>query len=394
MRSRPVARKEGISLGSFLPARPGLATRLSHSPFTVRLGVGLALAACLLCATPLWAQVTPAEGYAAADDTPVFKVGGTIFANYTYQDEPTVLDVDGNEINPSSFDITRAYINVTGNINHFIGYRITPDIVRETNAGINVDGSLIVRLKYAYGQFNFDNAWTKGSWARFGLQQTPYIDYDESIYRYRFQGPTFTDVEKYLTSSDFAGSVHYNFPGNFGDVHAGIYDGDGYAKGDANDQKAFQIRATLRPVPNGGIIKGLRLTAFYDADHYAKDDARTRFVANIAFEHRYVNGAVEYLDAHDQPKSATPEVHGEGYSVWVTPRSTKGWEGLLRYDNLKPNTDVDARKQRKVAGIAYWFPVQKPAAVSLMLDYEAVTYDEALAKPDEKRYALHSLFNF
>ncbi len=47
-----------------------------------------------------------------------------------------------------------------------------------------------------------------------------------------------------------------------------------------------------------------------------------------------------------------------------------------------------------MAGVGYWFPLQKPAAVSLLLDYEAVSYDELLGKPDEKRYALHSLFNF
>ncbi|HEU5181299.1 MAG TPA: hypothetical protein VFW45_10930, partial [Candidatus Polarisedimenticolia bacterium] len=218
----------------------------------------LVLVICASSGVPSWAQVTPAEGSTGADDTPTFKVGVTIFANYTYQQEPTILDVDGNEVNPSSFDITRAYINATGNINHFISYRVTPDIVRETSTGnvSNVDGSLVVRLKYAFGQFGFDDAWTKGSWARLGLQQTPYIDYAEQIYRYRFQGPIFVDAEKFMTSSDFGGSLHYNFPSNFGDVHVGIYDGDGYAKGDANDEKALQVRASLRPVPNGGIIKG------------------------------------------------------------------------------------------------------------------------------------------
>ena len=58
-------------------------------------------------------------------------------------------------------------------------------------------------------------AWaSKGSWARLGLQQTPYIDYMEGIYRYRFQGPIFSDAEKFMTSSDFGVSTHYNFPNN------------------------------------------------------------------------------------------------------------------------------------------------------------------------------------
>jgi hypothetical protein len=291
--------------------------------------------------------------------------------------------------------VKRAYINVTGNINHFISYRITPDITRESASGGNLDGSLTVREKYAYGQFNLDDAWaSKGSWARLGEQQTPYVDYMENIYRYRFQGPIFTDVEKFLTSSDFGLSTHYNFPGNFGDVHGGYYNGNGYSSGETNDQQAIQVRATLRPVPNGGMIKGLRLTAFYDADHYVRNDAKSRLVLNATFEHKYVNAGVESLSATDQTTAASAQIKAEGWSVWATPRSTKGWEGLLRWDSLKPDKDVNAKKERKVAGVAYWFPTQKPAAASLLLDYEKVTYDTLLAKPNEQRYALHALFNF
>ena len=355
------------------------------------------------------AQVTPAAGYVAGDDTPTWKVGGTIFTDYTYTDEPTILDADGNEVHPTAFDVKRAYINITGTLHHLLAFRITPDIVRETGSGGNVDGSLTFRLKYAYGQLNLDDAWSKGSWVRLGLQQTPYVDYAESVYRYRFQGPTFADAERYITSSDFALSTHYNFPGNFGDVHAGYYNGDGYSRADPNDQKAIQIRATLRPVPNGGIIKGLRLTAFYDADHYARDDARTRLILNATFEHKYVNASVEHLDAKDQLTAAVPEIEGKGWSIWVTPkfartpRSIDGaappaamsqWELLLRWDRLKPDKDVEAEKERKIAGVAYWFAIQRPVAASLLLDYEEVTYDLLLAKPDEKRYALHALFNF
>src|SRR5690348_8815194 len=115
----------------------------------------------VVIAATLWAgrasaQVTPAAGYTAPDDTPTVKVGGTLFMDYTYTDEPTTTDVDGNVIHPSAFDVKRGYINVTGSINHIVGFRITPDIVREKTSGGNLDGSLTFRLKYAYGQFSLD----------------------------------------------------------------------------------------------------------------------------------------------------------------------------------------------------------------------------------------------
>src|SRR5262249_20376987 len=117
------------------------------------------------------AQITPAAGYTPADDTPSTSVGAVIFANYSYQSQPTVSDGDtpANQVKKSFFEVTRSYINVTGRISHIINYRITPDITR----GGGVSGSsaatdsLVFRLKYAYLQANMDDWMTRGSWFRF-----------------------------------------------------------------------------------------------------------------------------------------------------------------------------------------------------------------------------------
>jgi len=236
-----------------------------------RLGrfLGACAAAAMLLIGPgaARAQVTPAEGYTPPDDTPSVKVGGTIFTDYTYQLLPTGKDADGNIDHPNAFNVSRAYINVTGNISHLISFRITPDVVRVgTITGSDgkpvslpgLSGTLTYRLKYAYGQLNLDDlantSWGKveqwkGSWIRLGLQQTPYVDFQEAIYRYRFQGTIFVDREGFLTSSDLGASAHLVFPGNFGDVHVGGYNGEGYTAPEANDQKAIQARLTIRPLP-------------------------------------------------------------------------------------------------------------------------------------------------
>jgi len=363
----------------------------------LRVVAGLVTVVGALHGLPALAQVTPAAGYTPPDDTPTVKVGGTIFLDYTYTDEPTTTDADGNVIHPESFNVGRAYVNVTGNLSHRIAFRITPDIARQTTTGAtgSLDGSLVIRLKYAYAQFNLDEAWSKGSWVRLGQQQTPLVDYLETIYRYRFQGTVFVDREGFLSSSDVGLSTHYNLPKNLGDVHVGYYNGDTYSKAEANDQKAIMARVSIRPFPMMGALKGLRVTAFYDDDHYVKNDVRTRLFYGATYEHKYVNAGVEHLDTDDQTTAVATEVKGTGYSVWATPRFPKGWEGLLRLDHLKPDKDVDAAKDRKILGVAYWFKVlQTPATAAILLDYESVEYDAALAKPDETRYALHTLFNF
>ena len=345
------------------------------------------------------------------DDTPKFKVGATVFGDYTYTDTPTKVDQDGNTYHPTAFDVGRAYINVNLYLNHSLSFRVTPDIKRQStscsatssdpnvtvscSASSSTDGSLSYRLKYAYGQYSLDDSWGKGSWVRFGLHHTPYIDWNEHIYRYRFQGPTFVDREGFLASSDLGASAHYNLPGGYGDIHAGYYNGDTYGHPEANDQQAVQARVSIRPAPNSGAVKGLLITGFYDADNYAKSDPKTRMIGALTFEHKYVHAGVEYLQAKDQPAASSPEVKSDGYTIWATPRFGDGWEALLRYDSLKPDKDVNAKKDRKIAGVAYWFNMKASnTKAAILLDYESVGYDEMLNKPDEKRYAIHTLFDF
>ena len=363
----------------------------------MKIRFALAAAVCGMFAAAAPAQVTPAAGYTPPDDTPSFKVGATIFADYSYQDSPSIADADKNTVNLSSFNVSRSYINVTGNLNHLIAFRITPDIARETGTGSSLSGSLNFRLKYAYAQLNLDDWTTKGSWARFGIQQTPYVDYTEGIYRYRFQGPIFLDREGFLSSSDAGVSGHWNFPGNYGDVHAGYYNGENYNKAETNDQKAVMIRGSVRPFPLGGALKGLRLTGFVDQDHYVSDAKRRRHVGQITFEHQLVNVGAEYLKGKDQNASAAlPVVDSKGYSIWATPRfGTSGFEALLRHDELEPNTSTDQKRKRDIVGIAYWVPNLQRVTAAIMLDYDSLKQSGFTpARPDTTLYGVKMLINF
>lgn len=338
------------------------------------------------------AQVTPAAGYTPPDDTPSFKLGATIFGDYTYVASPGATDSDGNTIHPASFNVSRAYLNITGNLNHRIAFRITPDISRETGSGSSLSGSQTVRLKYAYAQLNLDDWTTAGSWLRGGVQQTPFVDYAEGIYRYRFQGTIFAEREGFLTSSDAGLSGRWVFPSNYGDVHAGYYNGEGYSRAEANDQKALQVRATLRPLPLGGIWKGVRFTAFLDRDAYVGNAARNRTIEQVTFEHPRANAGVEFLQATDRTSAVRSDVDARGWSAWATPKlGTSGWELLLRHDNLKPDRRASLTRKRDVAGIAYWVPNLQKVATAVLLDYDRL---RVTGRADDTRYGLKFLINF
>jgi hypothetical protein len=351
-------------------------------------------------------QVPPAVAQAPSADTPSIRVGVTIFADYTYQQEPDATDADGNVINPSSFNVSRAYINVTGSLSHIVAFRITPDVVRESGlvtlgpGSTITNDSLVFRIKYAFAQFNLDDWMTRGSWARFGIQQMPLIDYEEGIYRYRFQGTTFTEREGFYNSADAGASFHYNFPSNYGDVHVGVFNGEGYTRADPNDQKAIEIRGTVRPfAANTPILRGLRVTGFYFGDRYIKNAERTRGVGQVTFESTYINAGFDYIKAHDQTSIKVPDVGASGWSWWATPRKAlatgSSVEALLRYDHLQPNTAIGADRIRTIVGVAYWFPHQGNVSSAVLLDYDGQTFHNfAPALPAQKRIALHGLINF
>jgi hypothetical protein len=385
--------------------------------FSFRMALFLAVLCLVFCGTA-FSQVTPAAGYTPPDDTPSVKLGGVFYGNYTYTSKPKVLDAEGNLVDANSFDVTRTYINITGNVNHIVAFRFTPDISRSSNSTASNNGSLVFRVKYAFGQFNLDE-WTgkwKQTWVRLGANQTPLVDWEEGVYRYRFQGTTFTERVGKLTSSDFGLSFHTNLPDNYGEIHTGIYNGEGYSTPEANSRKAFQTRLTLRPLPKGGMLmRGLRLTSFYDKDNYAsknaltgKEDVKNRYVFEALFEHPHVVAGYDYLDSTDQqaPSATNLYFHGRGYSVWATPifqEKGHGFELLLRWDSFTPRrgiVDSTGKTQKQnlwIVGPAYWFPHIGTVATSLLFDVEDASFPgfaNTGSTAATRKYALHGYINF
>lgn len=357
----------------------------------------------LLVPTTARAQVTAAAGYTPPDDTQTIKVGAVVFYDYTYTRTPRNTDSAGNPFSPSAFNVARTYLNVTGNISHRVAFRITPDITRESGTGSSLNGSLTVRLKYGYAQFNLDD-WT-GNWKqtfiRGGIQQTPFIDAQESVYRYRFQGTVFTERDGGLSSSDAGVTFHTNMPSNYGDVHFGFYNGEGYTRAETNNQKSFQGRVTVRPLPAGSVaVKGLRLTGYYHKDHIVKNADRNRVIGSVFYEYKRFNAGFDYLTRADAALTTATNVKSGGWSVFATPffkEKGNGLEALLRYDSFRANKTLDTRQNRTIAGLAYWFGHPGGASTAaILLDFEQVTFKNftGTIPAKQQRIALHGLINF
>ena len=387
--------------------------------FSVRSGhvveAALLALALLAEARPCRAQTPPSPAPTAAPSPAPkpgegIKLGATIFADFTLQDAPRVTDSDRSAVRKSEFEVRRAYLNLSGNVSDFFSFRVTPDVAARQTTTVSglpadarvsssLDGSLTIRLKYAFAQCAFDKfgGAGKSAWIRLGQQQTPYLDFMEGIYRYRFQGTLFVERQGLLSSSDVGFSGHMNLPREYGDVHVGAYNGDTYTRAEANGQKAVQARVSLRPLPRHVLLKGLRVHTFVDRDSPVAGGARNRTTADLTFEHRHLNLGVDYVWAADRAsgRPSTTEVRSTGWSAWVNPRLGTGLEGLFRYDRYTPNRAVAGRKREVIAGVACWFRVLRaPQAVAVVADYDGVDYDAVLARPAERRWELKALLSF
>ena len=345
------------------------------------------------------AQDAPAGVTKSPNDTPSIKFGVTLFADYTYQQMPTVADTDGNEIHPSSFNVTRTYLNFTGQVSHLVAFRVTPDITRETGVGSSLAGSLTYRIKYAYGQLNLDDWLPKGTWVRLGIQPTLFVDSVEPIYRYRFQGGYFTEREGFTPTSDAGVSARAAFPGSYGDLQVGLYNGEGYQRAEANDQKSLQGRVGFRPLPTHTWLRGWRVQGYYSNDHVVKNADRKRAIFNTTFENRRLNVGFDYIRARDQVSVASAPVEATGWSAWATPRLARAdgssWEALLRHDRVEVTTSPGGDARRTIAGVAYWFPRQGGVSAAVMLDVEHVSAGGFVPdRPTQQRIAIHTLVAF
>lgn len=313
---------------------------------------------------------------------PVVRVGVVSFLQYDAELE--------NRDDFNVFDVTRAYLNINGQLSRNVRFRVTPDIRRVTDGSLA--GSLTLRLKYGFVELaNL----TPRSWLRFGLHQTPWLDFEESINRYRVQGTMFAEREALIPGSgDFGVGYFMPLPGGFGEVQAGLYNGEGFAQTDANKYKSVQGRLTVRPFPNAGVATGLRLSGFYNWGWYGANRPRRLGILMASFEHRNVVATIQGLTATENPALLPRDTDRKGTSAFLEVREgPAGWAGLVRFDAFDPDDAlVGNRQQRIIAGGAYWW-TWPAARIGLVGTNEQVHYD-APTRLDENRLLVQTHVEF
>ncbi len=231
---------------------------------------------------------------------------------------------------------------------------------------------------------------------RLGIQQTPWVDFEETRVSLPLPGHDLRRARRLPELLGCGRLVPHGVSRKLrGRARRHLQRGDVLEAGGQRPEGHSDSRHGPPATASAKRCADLRLTAFYDADSYVRDGDRKRFIAAATFEHKYANAAAQYLDTKDRTSVTLRRGGGRRVSVWVTPKFTHGFEGLLRYDDMQPNEDVDGHRRRTIAGLAYWLPHQGNVSSAVLLDYEQVKADGFLpAQPQQKRVALHALVNF
>ncbi len=292
----------------------------------------------------------------------------------------------------SKFYMHRGYINIKTKFSSRISTRITPDVTQDKEG--DGEGDIEVRLKYAYMKFSLpgNSFFTKPA-IEFGLVHKTWLDFEEHINYYRCQGTMFLERTHLFNSADFGISffsllggemdesykkdVNNKYPGRYGSIAFGIYNGGGYHAPEKNNNKMIEGRITLRPLPD--VIPGLQFSyygVFGKGNLESEPDWRIN-TAFVSFEEKRLVLTSTYFAAKGNSKGNALDQFGnplnqKGYSLFGELKSScKLFSIFGRYDYYEKNTGLEKNEtKRTIAGVAYHFMGHHKA----VLDYDTIKY--------------------
>lgn len=350
---------------------------------------------------------------------PTLDFSGVLFANFQYG------GAKGNRAQ-NRFDLDRAYLNFRLTPADRYAIRVTADVFqqRDTTRDAFYRGWAF-RAKYAYLQYDFyrrDNGRSGvQAYARVGLLNTVIIDTEEQIWP-RGIAQTSTDRLGFFSSSDAGISSTLTLPNELGEVYGSVTNGAGYQSREIDRFKDYAARLTLTPFArSGGYLKGLGISPWYSLGSRASDFARRRGTVAAVQEGRTKNRTgllvvvrdprvtfgvhaawrFEQDELADTTRDIEPLVRERtarvvsGYLITRPLAIARGEASsplalLLRLDDYRPDVDVRAGSQFRVAGLMY----ELNRRLSLTLDHQSEVTRGGSSGPDVKTWFLHIIANF
>lgn len=368
------------------------------------------------------AKIAPVPS-AAANLLKGVELHATFYFDFTYgggdsfTGNPLGLGLNNAQANANKgvangFHFTRNYLTLIKRFDGGHHFRLTLDqminnVTSASNneaapfglAGYSGGGRNNTFVKYAY----YDHKLSDGLHVRVGQSQTPWIEYEEHRWTYRYTAPIFTDQQNFQTSSDLGVSLMGKVLDRRVDYHVSFQNGEGYQNTPDARSYAWLGRLSVEPI-KGVIISGfghdetlrggtegfnprraLGNVEVYDPEKdrfkldgqyiWADDgsDIGTPRATGIKVPSTY-NGststAVAAFGGQNGPATGLPRFHnGQGWQVWGyyrLPILDDKVRLFSRYYFMKPNKSTQAgENQSYIFGISYDYSKY----LSVALDY-------------------------
>ncbi|MBI5700498.1 hypothetical protein HZC34_01470 [Candidatus Saganbacteria bacterium] len=246
----------------------------------------------------------------------------------------------------SAFDITRLYLTYAAKLNNDLKFQYTSDLIRDT---ATTGGRLDFFAKFAFLEMSDG---LLGGRLRMGLVPTPWIGFEDGVWRYRVQGSSFIDRIGALSSADFGLSLDGKI-GEQLEYHGVIVNGAGFKSAETDESKRLEVRLTGKPDNN------VMVSGFVSKDYWSDspDKPRDRYIAQLAYRDQNISVAGDYLIAAG---SSAAGKNGIGYSIFGSLKSElfsdlpKGYALIVRLDQYDPDTSAGGDAgTRYIAGVAY-----------------------------------------
>jgi hypothetical protein len=265
---------------------------------------------------PALAQTTAQAAGTPATTYPNVTFGVQSFLQYSAE----LHERDGY----NAFDVTRGYLNIRAELSENVTFRFTPDVKPTTDAGLN--RNLALRMEFAALDVKVNDDVT----VMFGLHETPWLWFEQSVNRYRVLGPFFAERLGLVPGPTDLGASVKATRGRT-DVHVGVYNGEGYGQAELDKYKSIDGRATFRPFDPDGVAANVTISGFYQYGWYARDRPRNVAIVMGTYENDNILATAQYLSATDNPFVAR-DIKRHGLSFFGEGRQgpTTAWTSSIR----------------------------------------------------------------
>lgn len=234
-------------------------------------------------------------GYSQVDiNAPAFTEGGPLvdISGQWFLAHQTTFD---SGITSNQFTLKRGYLTFKKDFNHIFSVRFTQDITLDQEG--SDAGNVEMRLKYLYLKINLlPIKPLRNSYLEVGMVHRPWLDYAQHINDYRVQGTFYLERYRLMNSADFGinwvnliggkvdesyrNRVSNYFPGKWGSISIGVFNGGGYHALESNRNKTIESRITIRPFPDW--IPGLQFSHHF-AYGFGNTEESPLFLHNMLF---------------------------------------------------------------------------------------------------------------